>query len=649
MAVQVRKSYLLGEYQMEPDRRQLTRGGEPVRITGKPFQVLLYLIEHRERLVSRTELLEQFWQGREVYDEALSRCISAVRKALGDKLDAPRFIETRWAEGYRYIGPVEEQAVGRDSPIFEIERTRGVILIAEEEHEAAISVKEEPSTQAQTAEMRRLRARYRVAALGFIATLLVASSVVLVINRNHAVAAATPVRSIAVLPLKNLTGDASQDYFSDGMTESFITELSRIRELKVTSRASSFMFKDQEIDPREIGHRLGVEAVLEGSVQKSGDRVRIEVRLASVSDGRIIWASNTYDRALKDIFAVQDEISCNVAASLKLRLCSVEEPKKPYTTNIEAYQTYLQGLYHLNKRTGEDLKKAIANFQQAITIDPDYTLAHAKLAQCYSLGMWYIPLEPREAIAKTKAAALKALELDARIAEAHEALADAYSLDWDWAGARREHEEAIGINPSYAQAYHGYSLYLNIQQEPDEAIEQIKLAQALDPLSLPILADVALAYDYAHRYEEAVAACKKTLELDASYPVAHSYLADTYWRMGRYDEALKEYETAIGLAGRTPAYVCGIGLIYASAGRKAEAQKMLEELNQLAEREYVPPALKAMLCAAVGQRDRAFALLEEAYAEHSPQLMNLLVEQPYDPLRSDPRFTSLLLRVGLSH
>ncbi len=652
MAVEVRKSYILGPYTLEPNRCRLIRENSPIHITGKPFQVLLYLIEHRDRLATRAELLDRFWEGRDVYDVALSKCVSSIRKALDDKLDTARFIETRWAEGYRYIGPFEEQ-VEQEASALEVEKTRGLRIIVEEEyvsdplpHQATLP-RQAPAQTVRTAGPKLSLGTVVVSlALAAIAIALFA----LLLRGNGARPTESHpamISSIAVLPLKNLTGDPLQEYFSDGMTESLITELSKVNGLKVISRASAFTFKDREVASRDVGKRLGVAAVLEGSVEKSGDRVRVAVRLVSVADGRVIWASNNYDRALRDVFVVQDEISCGVAASLRLMLCSNEKPQKPYTDNVEAYQAYLQGLYHLNKRKGEDLKKAIADFQQAVAIDPNYALAYAGLAECYNMGMWYIPLEPREAIAKTKAAALKAIALDDGIAEAHEALAAAYSLDWDWTNTRKEQERAIEINPSYAQAYHAYSLYLNIQKEPDEAIAEVKHAQELDPLSLPILTDVGMAYAFAHRYDEAVAAYKKAIELDPTYAVAHANLADAYWRMGMYDEALKGYETAIGLAGRTPTYVCSLGLIYASAGRRAEAQKMLDELNQMSEQRYVPPSLKAMLYAAFGQRNQAFSLLEEARAEHSPQLMNLLIEQGFDPLRPDPRFADLLRRVGL--
>jgi TolB-like protein/DNA-binding winged helix-turn-helix (wHTH) protein/Flp pilus assembly protein TadD len=649
MAVQVSKRFVLGDYNLEPDKRLLYVGDDSVHLANGPFQVLLYLIENRDRVVTRNELLDRFWDGKDVYDDSVRKCIGAIRKALNDRSENPRFIETHYAGGYRYIGPVEEQLV--QPYIVEIEKTRGVkIVIEEEEIQEAVSgsaVASAFNSSVSPSKVIKSTRKRQAVAVAMIMVVLTIAAVSVFRKAGSNASSASPIRSIAVVPLKNLTGDPAQEYFSDGMTESFITELSRISELKVISRASAFTFKDGAVDPRDVGRRLGVAAVLEGSVERSGDRVRVAVRLVSVADGRVIWASNNYDRALKDVFAVQDEISCSVAASLKLMLCSSEKSQKPYTDNVEAYQAYLQGLYHLNKRKGEDLKKAIANFQQAVAIDPNYALAYAGLAECYNMGMWYIPLEPRVAIAKSKAAALKAIALDDGIAEAHEALAAAYSLDWDWTNTRKEQERAIEINPSYAQAYHAYSLYLNIQKEPDDAIAEVKHAQELDPLSLPILTDVGMAYCFAHRYDEAVAAYKKAIELDPTYAVAHADLADAYWRMGMYDEALKAYETAIGLAGRTPSYVCSLGLIYASAGRRAEAQKMLDELNQMSEQRYVPPALKAMLYAAFGQRDQAFSLLEEARAEHSPQLMNLLVEQGFDPLRPDPRFADLLRRVGL--
>src|SRR3989442_10229102 len=314
MAVQVSKKYLLGEYRLEPDKRLLSRAGQPVHLTSKPFQVLLCLIEHRDRIVSRAELLDRFWNGKDVYDDTLRKCVGAIRKALADQSEQPRFIETRWGVGYRYIGPITEQIVREETSITEIEKTRGVkIIVEEEEIHDETALDKLPAASLAPSPTLRLRAILkRRPAVAALALLFLAGSIgaaVIITSRQQRVPVEThpaQIRSVAVLPLKNLSNDPESEYFSDGLTENLINTLSRIEGLKVISHGSVFAFKGKEIDPREVREKMGVGALLEGSVLKTGDRVRVNVRLVDAENGRVLWASNTYDRPVGDIFTIQD-------------------------------------------------------------------------------------------------------------------------------------------------------------------------------------------------------------------------------------------------------------------------------------------------------------------------------------------------------
>lgn len=316
----------MGGVELEPGKRLLlNRHGAPVHLAHRPFQVLLYLIEHRERVVTRRELLDRFWEGHDVYEVALSKCVGAIRKALDDRTEDPRYIETRWAEGYRYIGPVTEQPFRPEPTVVEVERARGVKVVVEEEDETSPEREKVLRTESTAGPLiltgrSRLPWAARLATV-FAAVALLAGAVVLYRSRSRSGGGqSAAIRSVAVLPLKNLTGDPANEYLSDGMTESLISALSRVGGLKVISRGSVFRYKDQEVDPRQAGQQLGVAAVLEGSVRREGDAVRVAVRLASAEDGRVLWASDTHDHTLRDIFALQEEVARGVATELRGKL-----------------------------------------------------------------------------------------------------------------------------------------------------------------------------------------------------------------------------------------------------------------------------------------------------------------------------------------
>jgi TolB-like protein/DNA-binding winged helix-turn-helix (wHTH) protein/Tfp pilus assembly protein PilF len=648
------KRYLLGECVLDPDRRLITCNGNIVRLPNKPFQVLLYLIEHRDRVVMRQELLDQFWDGKDVYDDTLRKSVGAIRKALGDRSEGARFIETRHREGYRYVGPLDEEVIEYAPSAFEIEKTRGMRIIIEEEDSQEPALDKHALTAvlpAVTDKLTRKRLLSPVAlALILVAALL--GTVALTIYRYQTAhpsnqPQAFSIRSIGVLPLKNLSDDPESEYFADGLTETFIMELSKIRELKVISRGSVFTFKGKDVDPREIGRRLGVGAVLEGSVRKSGNTVRVETRLVSVEDGRVIWAGKAFDRALKDIFAVQDEIACSVAANLRVTLCGEggPQPARRYTENVDAYEALLKSRYFNNQRTPEGLRKAIEYSEQAIKLDPRYAPAYAELAGDYLMGIWYIPLEPKEAVEKAKTAAARALEIDDNYAGGHEAMAGVLGYQWDWAGSRKEFERVFELNPAYSTYGYAYTL---LRSNPDEAVRWMKRAQELDPLSLLIGTNVGQILYYARRYDEAITQIKKVLELDPNYSMARTYLGQAYLEKQMYDEAIEEFQKSIALSQQNPEILANLGFAYAAGGRQREAQKTLDELFKLSKQAYIAPYMIARIYAGLGKSDRALEMLEKAHQERDSHIVDLSYDPALDPLRSAPRFADLVQSVGLT-
>jgi TolB-like protein/DNA-binding winged helix-turn-helix (wHTH) protein/Flp pilus assembly protein TadD len=638
------KRYILGEYEIGAEGRLLSRDGEPVHITNRPFQVLLYLIERRDRVVTRQELLDRFWDGKDVYDDTLRKCIGAIRKALGDRLSGPRFIETYYGEGYRYIGPLEEATVQGVSSVTEVEKTRGVrITIEEEVSDPAPAMQNTGAASAVAA--RRFSGR-AIVMLAIAGVAILATGVAL--YRSQVASSAkgsTPVTSIAVLPLKNLPDDPSNEYLSEGLTESLITALSRIDGLKVISRSSAFAFKGRAIDLQEVASRLDVGAVLEGSIHRSGDRVRVEVRLVSAENGRVIWASDTYDRSLQDIFILQDDITRGVITGMSLRLGAEGEPRlAKQTSSPEAYEAYLKGRYYWNKRTAEGLKRAIEHFERATRLDHGYALAYCGLADCYNLGVWYIPIPASEAVPKLREAAAKAIELDDQLAEAHIAMSNVHSFEWRWREAEESQRRAIELNPGYATAHHWYALNLALLGRFDVAIAEIKRARELDPLSLVINTDLGWILYLSRRYDEAIEQYRKALELDPQFSLAHFDLALAYSQKGMHEEAAAEMLRA---SDRGSDYLGGLGYVYARAGRRDEALKALEQLKQLSKRVYAPPYHFAWIYTGLGEKDRALAMLEKVYEEHTQHVVDLKVHPMFDDLRPDPRYQDLLRRIAL--
>ena len=651
-----------GDFTLDLTRGCLLRGEEEVKLRPKSFEVLRHLVENSGRLVSKDELIKAVWPDTAVTDDSLVQCLIEIRRALAD--DSHGYIKTVPRRGYVFEAEVvKHDPAGRD--VVYVEEVEGVRVAFEEETDAedaqaAISsgdVLMVPQMASAGAPPGGIR-RHNLALIVLVVSVLTLGLFALYRQRARPAetSAAAPARSIAVLPLKNLTDDPANEYFSDGMTESLISALSKIEGLKVISRGSVFRFKGKETDPREVGRQLGVASVLEGSVRRSGDSVRVAARLVSTDDGRVLWASDTQDHTLGDIFALQDEVARRVVAGLRLKLGQEGEQRlaKRYTDNVEAYQAYLKGRYFWNKRTEEGFGKAITYFQQAIEIDPNYALAYAGLADSYILKRVFALLRPGETLqqmeAKGRAAAEKALEMDDTLAEAHTSLGLIKILtETDDAGIEREFRRAIELNPNYATAHHWYAHHLKDVGRFDEALAEIRRALEIDPQSLVINSDVGIIYTTGRQYDQAIEHFKKTMEMDPSYPDAHSMLGWTYVHKRMYPEAIAEFEKARELFGNPTSQLDGLIYAHAMSGNRSEALRVLSELKRLTKQHQtqVPWVNWVLIHIGLGEHGKAFEALEKARREGDN--IKPFLNTPYvDPLRSDARFADLRRRVGLA-
>jgi TolB-like protein/DNA-binding winged helix-turn-helix (wHTH) protein/tetratricopeptide (TPR) repeat protein len=638
----VRRFYEFGPFRLDPNRHRLFRGDEVVALSPKAIQTLILLVENRGKLLERETLMDALWPHVIVEDANLTVAVSQLRKVLNQNGDNAEFIETIPRVGYRFVADICE-VIKEPAPL--IPEEPKCLQPMTDRAEANGTTTAPPELQAKIslpAEQGRPRMQRRLIVALALCLIIAVGAIAYRFVRSSSSAPAN-IASVAVLPLKNLTGDPSDEYFSDGITESIISELSKIPELKVISRASVFIFKGKEIDPTEAGRRLGVASIVEGSLLKSKDRIRVQLRLVAVADGHIIWSGDSYERAAADIFEVQDEISCNVAEHLRPVFCT-GKPARRSTENVAAYEAYLKGRYYMSQRTAEGLMKAIQFFQQATEVDARYALAYCGLAESYKLAVWYVPMPASEAVPELQTAAIKAIELDSSLAEAHTAMAEFYSFQWRWKESLAENERAITLNPGYGAGHHNVGLALALIGRNAEALTHIQRARELDPLSVIINTDFGWVYYLAHRYDEAIAQYQKALELDPNFTLAHFDLALAYSALSRHDQAIAEMQNA---RGRGSDYLAGLGYLYAVAGRRAEALAMLAELQRLAKQQYVPPYHFAWIYTGLGDKDKAIALLQEVYAEHTQHVVDFKTVPMFDSLRADERFQELVQKVGL--
>ena len=637
-----------GTYEVSLQSGEVRKAGLRIRVQQQPMKLLEILLERPGEVVTREELRTRVWTDESFgdFDQAVNIAIAKLRSALGDSAENPRFIETLPKRGYRFIADVSvvdaearpkrpepvdgdlTAAVARDKEGDSKDKLQGAGL--------AVATKPRPWPALRVIVVLAL-----VLGLPILAFWLFRS-------RGHG-HAPTGIRSLAVLPLENLSADASQSYFADGMTDELITDVAQISALRVISRTSVMVYKGARKPLPQIARELNVDAVVEGTVLRSGDQVRITAQLIEASTDRHLW-SQSYEGELRDSLALQNTVARAIADQIRINLTPQEQAalKNVKVVNPQAYESYLKGRYFWNKRTADGLKVALAYFNQAIEEDPKYAQAYSGLADTYALlGDWqYAVMTPKETFPKAKVAAIKALELDSALGEAHNSLAFVLDgFDWDFDAAGKEFRRAIELNPGYATAHHWYAWHLSLLGRYDEAITEMRKAENLDPLSLIINADLAELLVLAHSYDESIQQSRKTIEMDPNFALAHNQLAQAYLQKHMYVEAVAELQKAVQLSPGCPTCIANLGRAYVLSGTRSAAEKLLSDLKKRSNPGYSNASEIAMIYASLGDTDQAMNWLEKGFEERFNP--GVLLRPGFDPLRSDSRFQNLVHRIGL--
>ena len=644
-----------GTYEVSLQSGEVRKAGMKIRVQQQPLKLLEVLLERPGEVVTREELRSRVWPNESFgdFDQAVNIAIAKLRSALGDSAENPRYIETLPKRGYRFIADVSfvdaEGHIRRpESPPADSPGTHPAHQIQDNGLAVPPVTGGGPRVQDPGLPVapRRQWTTGRIILAVALAVSLAIISVFLFRPRGHAPVA---IRSLAVLPLENLSADASQKYFSDGMTDQLITDLAQISALKVISRTSVMAYEGARKPLPQIARELHVDAVVEGTVLRAGDQVRITAQLIDASTDKHLW-SQSYEGELRDTLALQDRVARAIAEQIQINLTPREQAalKSVRVVNPEAYESYLKGRFFWNKRTADGLRVASAYFNQAIEEDPKYAQAYSGLADTYALlGDWqYAVMTPVQAYPKAKAAALKAVELDSALGEAHNSLAFVLDgFDWDLDAGGKEFERAIELNPGYATAHHWYAWHLGLLGRYDQAIVEMRKAESLDPLSLIINADLAELLVLAHSYDESIRQSRKTIEMDPNFAMAHNQLGQAYLQQRMYEQAIGELQKAVQLSAGSPTCIANLARAYALSGRKSEAGKLLNELKSSSSANNSHASEVAAIYASLGDKDEAMKWLEKGYSERFNP--GVLIRPGFDPLRSDPRFQNLAHRVGL--
>lgn len=583
------RAFRFGEYTLEPENHRLRRGSDEVIVRPKVFDTLLYLVQRHGRAVAKGELLDAVWPGTFVADAVLTHCIAEIRQALRDDARAPRYVKTLSKVGYVFIGDVE--SVGGEAP-----------------GEASRSP--------------------------FLRTL----------------ADVQPSSFIAVLPFANLSAEPENEYFCDGLSEELINGLTKVPTLHVVAHTSSFSFKGRNLDARDIGRQLGVGSILEGSVRKSGDRVRISAQLIDAASGHHRWCEQ-YDRRLDDVFAVQDDISRAVLSALEqeFREPGARALVRPSTRSMEAYLLYLQGRAAWHRRFAGEMQNAMSCFQRAIETDPGFALAYTGLADALgALGVWgFAP--PRDVFPRAAALARQALALDPGLAEAHASHAFVHMFyDWDWASTERALARALALNPGVALTHVWAGHFLSMVGRFDEALLEMEHGHALDPLSPITGANVGWTYHLAGRQDKAEAVLDSVLAREPANGMALFYAGFVLAAVGRHGEALRSLQRAVEATGGMPFAAESLGWVLALQGHAREARQILADTLDRAAKAYVPTSAIAMLHLGLAEDDAMFACLDRCVEERDALLPWLKFMPAFDRVRRDPRFRTVLAKIGLA-
>ena len=635
------QSHKVGFDPFEVDLRagELYKHGIRLKLQDQPFRLLAFLLERPGEVITRDELRLRLWPADTFvdFDTGLNSAIKKLRDVLGDSAENPRYIETLPRRGYRFIASLERTPVqaARTKP-----SVRASVSPASDQAPTSVEANGEP-----------LLGRFRlVFALTLIFGALTLAAFFAFAPRGRSGSPPAPIKSLAVLPLQNLSGDPAQDYFADGMTEEIIGRLSMIRGLRVVSRTSVMQFKDTRIPVPQIANSLGVDALVEGSVIRDTGRVRIHAQLIRAATDEHFW-SETYDRELGDAFALESEIAQAIAAKVQVAVTGEERERLVTTRHVapEVYESYLKGQGQFkNGSNRADLERSLAFFEDAIHKDPTFAPAYLGVAAAYdNLGTVFVGLPPQETRPKQIAAARKALELNPDLAEGHVLLADVYQREWQWSDAEAEYKWALRLRPNDAAAHLGFARWLLAKGRTEEAMEWSKRARELDPLAVTGT-DLAWILFSARRYDEAIRELHSTLAVRPDDALALWYLGFSLIGNGNPQHAIPPLERAVSISDRSPGAIGVLARAYGHAGRRSEALRLINELNRRRQKEYVPTAPFVQAYVGLGDYDQAFAWFERAYQEKSNILQWIKVEPFPDAVCNDPRFQDLLRRVGLA-
>lgn len=643
-----RQYYEFGDFRIDVEERLLLRDGRLVPLTPKVFDTLLVLVENSGHILSKGEVMKAVWPDSIVEEANLTKNISTLRKALGETPNSHQFIETIPWRGYRFLAGVREVEDEIADLIVE-ERTRSCVLIEQEQEtgessrqagfELATIVEPVPQGREAGGEAGR-RVRAEIVAVSAALVIAITAITLLLMTRRNETPTAPVIKSIAVLPLENLSGDPAQEYFADGMTETLINNLARIGALKVISRASVMRYKGSQKSLPEIARELNVDGVITGSVQRSGGRVRVTAQLIHAATDTHLWARD-YERDLTDVLKLESEVARAVADEIRIQVTAEERERLASARSVDpqAHEAYLLGRYHFSKNDEQALKRAIEYFEHSIALAPDYAAPYAGLSDTWLARGLTGTIDFKETEAPARAAALKAIELDEQLAEPHLSLASIKQhYDWDWTGAERECRRALELDPGNLNVHTEYAYLLMHMGRLDEAIREGQIIVQLDPVSSSARSALGRFLYRAHRYDEALPHLLRAVELEPQSLTPNYRLGDLYAQLGRYEEALAAYERsgkAISKGGYPNA---GIARVYALMGRTREARQMVSGLED-------NPYIIAAVYAALRDKDEAFRILEEAVEKHQ-LLTPLKVEPPLDGLHSDPRWNALLRRMN---
>ena len=607
-----------GAFEVDLRAGELRKQGLKVRLQERPFQILSFLLENPGDVVTREELRKHLWPEDTFvdFDHSVNTAINKLRDALGDSAENPRFIETLPRHGYRFIVSVDYGAAGQDRRIGRVrgERSEGRRWLA------AVAI-------------------FVVAVILLFET-LVALNIASLRDWLLGSTAQPKIESIAVLPFENLSGDPEQEYFADGMTEELITDLGKISALRVISRTSVMRYKGTKKTVPEIGRELNVDAIVEGTARRSGDRMHITVNLLYAPTDRHLWA-RTYDSSLGDVLSLQDRVARSIADEIEVKVQPNEQVRFAHAraVNPAAYDHYLKARYHYFKWRPDEFRQAIDEFEKAIKADPRWAPPYAGLANSYG-WLWISgSLPPQEALPRFNAALRTALEIDGTLPEVRYTLAvSAFYYRWDWTEAEREFERALSLNPNLVEARFEYAWYLASMGRFAQAITEAGRAVERDPLSVSANLALGSVYAASRRNGQAATQFRRTIELEPNDPRAYEFLAGAYMRTGNYDEGVRTYQKAMTLSGARPEKVAALGRAYHLEGYRGFLKKRLEGMSN--------PYSAAIVYAELGEKDHALENLEMAYRRHSWAMVQLKVITAWDPLRSDPRFQDILRRMN---